>query len=363
MLIIISTIIALIGTALLILVSIATSKNPSWYCWMLIIIGVAVDIVAIIGIFSSGPAMQGKRCMLFFFFYCIFILMFATAFFSALCFVSPQFLVDLVMHALATFKELFPPDRFPEFYTGDDVTFAVLVASWLAQYGFYAGIVAAVLAGLLFFTLLFTTIILSFERVFRSLLSIQNFLTMGLGAGAIAIGIYSLVTGKAVISAYSWMPIVLIVVGSFVVVLSLLGCVGACCKSRCSVVIYVVILGVIILATAALAIAVFVFRSQLITYITDHIDQLREYFPEYQDLSVEDFKILISAFFESNLTIVAAGSILFGIFLLWTFFASVYLLVRWSSLVTTSVTQVDLPTYTTFGRSSFDGKQPTQTHF
>lgn len=102
----------------------------------------------------------------------------------------------------------------------------------------------------------------------RGLLIAFNFLFILAGCGALGVGIYTII-GKMEYSAllttatYTVIVYVLIIVGAFILLTGIIGCIGAARKSTRSLTIYFILLLVLFILEIVAGIAAFVYRDTI----------------------------------------------------------------------------------------------------
>ncbi|KAK3107237.1 hypothetical protein FSP39_010005 [Pinctada imbricata] len=92
--------------------------------------------------------------------------------------------------------------------------------------------------------------------------------------------------------------IAFVVIGAFFFLLGILGCVGACCKVKCMLVLYVIFLVLIVLAELTFLILVFAFRDEVDSWFKDPLRSAIE--KEYKSSASEDSISLAINFVQSE---------------------------------------------------------------
>ncbi|KAJ4458917.1 hypothetical protein PAPYR_5199 [Paratrimastix pyriformis] len=286
-----------------------------------IALGSVVLISNILGMCGAGADTNArKRPVLIIYFFLTLISALGLIFIGAMLLVSYDMMLTIINGALQPFR-----DMFKDWAALPDAEFIAKVAEALAPYAYVVSGISLGLAALLIIGMMLAGAILSLKTVVALLLGFQNFLTIACGGALLGFGIYGLVSPAALVVTAKWIPIVMIACGSLVVLISGLGFFGSCAKSKCLLISYTCFLGLVILITAAIAIAVFVFLGQLVTFIQNHIEEFKHMFPQWT--ADPDFVTRVADFLQSNMKLLAVGAIVFGVFLLWSFIASIYLAV------------------------------------
>eukprot|EP00771_Trimastix_marina_P002436 gnl/Trimastix_PCT/3567.p1 GENE.gnl/Trimastix_PCT/3567~~gnl/Trimastix_PCT/3567.p1 ORF type:complete len:395 (-),score=25.93 gnl/Trimastix_PCT/3567:32-1180(-) len=317
----------LCGFALVGLGIYAAVATKYWLCYIIMAIGLFVALVSIFGICGARAKDKAscQRVVLMLYFFIVLLTILVVAFISCMALISKEWLVQFVQKHVSLFIKAFA--SLHKQY-GDGYEFSVHVAQVLNAKMYIVAIVGFVIAACLILGLVLSAYILSLLSVVRSSFVMQNFVLLVAGGFITGSAIYEMVTNPAFRG--HWTTIVLCAVGGFVTLISFMGCIGACLRTRCLVLFYGFIL--ILIATGCLILGVVLFTTNAAQLAVKHpevLDWIRKLLGSAaKKWTTAQFDSYVVKFLHASLEFLALGLICFFAFLLWSIFASFYLFVK-----------------------------------
>lgn len=319
----------LMGIILTVVGIVAVSYNSFWLCWAMLFTGVSVVLVSLLGVWGA-PASEkpGRKWILILYFFLNILVIMFIGFFSLVCFISYDLLVSYVMNDYASFETQL---LFKSMYTDEEhiSDFVTQVATYLFQFCKYVGIVGIVTCVLMMLGLVVSSSILGIRTIIYYVLSFQNTILLVMGIAMSGFGIYILV--DPLIDLGEWMPILMILIGIFIFISSLFGCVGICSKSKMMLFLYVIVQAILVIACCALAIGAFVFIGDISSSLASYVTLFRKLFPDLSEMSDADVEAVVQNWVQGYFKLVAVAAIVFGLFLLWSLLAALYMIFKYKN--------------------------------
>lgn len=298
--------------------------------WVFLGAGVFIGVMALLGLVGSRATKEAailKMIVVIYFFSGMFIFL-LTSFTGLVFLIAKNLALTYVCADELAFRHTF--DDVDRAFPNSHIDFAIAVVEQkIAPFTTTLGWVGIIMSLGLIAATLCTGYTLTFKVIAMSLLGFQNTLTALCGVGIAIVGVYAVTELPSDVPL--WMPALGIVAGVIVAFTSILGCIGACLKNRCALLVYAGVLALCVLLMCCIAIGVFVFAPTLYDFVQKfrRISELMvSTFPFIATWSQTEKDRFVAPFLNFVFNLLAVGAVVFGLFMVWSLVAVIFLIVK-----------------------------------